>query len=315
MRALALAGVVVTALGTAPRASEAFVGRKLPVRPLFVLTGYSPERPFQQPTDLALDARHRILYVADPGERQIVAFSRQGVPAFVVGAGPAFEPVSLAVNGGGELVVADRGANSIRVFDASGKPESELKLADLGAREPLRIGRIALDRNDKLYVVDRANCEVLVFDQSRQLQARFGTRGEGEGRFKAPEDIAVDRFGRIYVSDSLAAPVQVFDPAGKYLYQIGRHGEGPDDLLRPAGLHLDRFDQLWLVDTNRHTIGVYDRFGMLLRQFGEFGQTEGKFFYPVAVAVDGLGCIYVLEQQGRRLQVLAFDDPLERFTP
>jgi len=282
---------------------------------LFAVTGFAPGQPFTRPAELAVDARHRVLYVADPGAHRIVAFSLQGVPAFVIQPDREFDPESLVVDGGGQLQVLDSRANSLRVFDASGQEQSALKLADQGGLAGGQLGRMALAKDGRLYVVDRAGARVLVLDRTRRLEAVIGGRGDLKGQLKRPEDVAIDRFGRLYVTDSLGVPVQVYDPTGRCLYRFGRHGEAGDEFSFPTALFIDRWDQIWVVDTHRHRVTVSDRFGTLLGAFGQFGQMRGQLVYPIDVVVDGLGRVYVLEREGQRLQVFTLDNPLGRFTP
>jgi hypothetical protein len=57
---------------------------------------------------------------------------------------------------------------------------------------------------------------------------------------------------------------------------------------------------------------VTDRFGRPLYAFGEFGQVRGQLYYPVDFALDGLDRGYVLEREGRRVQVFSFGTQLGR---
>src|SRR5690606_1215276 len=81
---------------------------------------------FHEPLGLALDTAGARLAVADRGNRRVQVFELEGEGLSIVG-GPGGEveflgPVACAFAPDGSLVVADRDAHRVRVFDSSGAP-------------------------------------------------------------------------------------------------------------------------------------------------------------------------------------------------
>jgi sugar lactone lactonase YvrE len=314
-RAIGAAALALVLIGllARPGPAQAVTTQTLPVQFLFEVSGYMPQHPFRKPAALAVDLNRRTMYVADPGDHSVVVLSLEGVPGFLLQCGPQFEPIGLALEHDGRLLVSDQSTGGIKVFGPSGQLDTEWDVAALSGLKDARAGRLYVDKAGLLYCVDQAQCRVLVFDAQQHLKLQFGSRGGRAGQFQMPEAVATDRFNRIYVTDSVGTPVQVFDARGHFLNSAGQHGQQPGQFLGPTALWIDRFDQVWVVDTEQHQITVLDRFGFPLRQVGAFGQAQGQFYFPIALALDGLGRLFVAEREGRRVQVFTYADPLDQF--
>ncbi len=286
------------------------------LRPTYTLRGYRPADRFSAPEGLALDPRHRILYVADTGKGRVVGFSLQGLPKFVLTPAGITAPKSLAVDARGHLFIADKEAPTVVVVDAQGKTVRTLDLSTAGTAGPPRLRGIAVDPQGRLYLGDQAAGQVLVCDSEGQVLSRLGAPGDQRGQLKMVEDVALDRMGRVYVVDSVGAAVNVFDPRGKFLLRFGRVSAGEDDLQGPVALALDRHDQLWVVDGEGHRLQVSDGRGLPLRRFG--GDAPGStltFLFPSAVALDEQGHVYVAEQGADQVQVFSLREPFLPFRP
>ena len=312
--ALWSAGLVAVLIGLLAGEGEAATAPALSVQFLFEVSGYMPQRPFRRPAALAVDASRRVMYVADPEDHCVVALSLEGVPGYLLECGPQFQPIGLALQHDGNLLVSDQATGGLKVFGPGGQLQTEWDVAALSGLKQARAGRLWVDKAGLLYVVDQPDCRILVFDAQQHVRLQFGARGGRQGQFQMPEAVGTDRFGRIYVTDSVGTPLQVFDSRGHFLNSAGQHGQQPGQFLCPTALWVDRFDQVWVVDTEQHQITVLDRFGFPLRQFGVFGQAPGQLYFPIALALDGLGRLFVAEREGRRVQVFTYADPLDQFS-
>ncbi len=179
---------------------------------------------FRLPGGIARDASGS-LYVADTGNNLIRKISPLGeVSTFAgrdegyadgQGAAAKFKrPVGLALDGSGNLFVADAGNNRIRKISPSGAVTtlagSEGDYADgVGAAAMFRDpGGIAVDAGGNLIVADRGNFRIRKIDPSGNVTTLAGSDGlyaDGAGaaaKFAALYAIALDGNGNLYLSDS-----------------------------------------------------------------------------------------------------------------
>ncbi len=163
------------------------------------------------PRGIAVSPDGNSIYITDTGNKRVVRFDSQGNQVGVWGKegskeGEFIEPVGIAVNAQGEVIVADTGNRRLQVFDPAGtfvrafpvsgweEFYSEPYLAVLGA-------------------------DVLVTDSYNHRAARYagdkvvlswGKSGEDKGEFNRPIGIATDNQGGVYVADTLNHRIQKF---------------------------------------------------------------------------------------------------------
>lgn len=159
---------------------------------------------------------------------------------------------------------------------------------------------------------------------------RFGGDGIGAGRFKDNREVAIDGNGRIYSADYNGGRIQVFDSDGKFITQwiadprMNLYGLAADrkgnvfiannkgifayegesgkllqkvESVNPRGLAVT-LDGKIVYTTNKGIIVVDNNLKSLLdlKDAGERANAAGGFS---AVAVDGNGNIYALDQQNK----------------
>jgi serine/threonine protein kinase/DNA-binding SARP family transcriptional activator/streptogramin lyase len=139
-------------------------------------------------------------------------------------------PAGMAVDGHGDLYVADR-ANS-RVLLLAPKGSVMTPILILGA-DPHQYtfnhpSDVALDRAGNIYVADTRNNKIVELSPQGRLLRTWGTPGDGLGQFNQPSSLAVDAHGNVYVTDYFHDRVQKFSPAGTVLWAT--NGRRP---LRP----------------------------------------------------------------------------------
>ena len=128
----------------------------------------------------------------------------------------------------------------------------------------------------------------------------LGLKGVYKGQFtRACHAVACAPNGNVWVSD--ASGVQVFDDEGRYLSRVPVYGCF-------TCIAFDTNGQVFLCDTDNDRIvvcGCDD--GLFLRTFGTTGQGHGQFKRPFAVAVDGVGWLYITDLHNHRVQVVQRD--------
>ena len=176
---------------------------------------------------VAVAAASGDLYVADTNHNRILVYSPAGTllarfgansgdGSSGSGAGEFDHPAAVAVDGAGDMYVADTSNNRIVKLSPSGSPLAqwgERGAADGRFHSPTGI---ALDSAGNVYVVDSENNRVEVFDSNGHFLQKWGERGIGPGEFSQPSAIAVDCEGDVYVADTNNNRVERFDPVSPF---------------------------------------------------------------------------------------------------
>jgi DNA-binding beta-propeller fold protein YncE len=163
------------------------------------------------------------VYVADANHNRVLLYSPGGSLTAKWGAGAGDgssgdgqgefnHPAAVALDGEGDVYVADSANNRIVKLAAAGTVLGEWGSYGTGDgrfREP---AGVAVDGAGNVYVLDRGNNRVQVFDSSGRFLAKWGVRGTGLGEFSQPSAIAVDCNGDVYVADTNNNRVERFDP-------------------------------------------------------------------------------------------------------
>lgn len=164
------------------------------------------------------------IYVADSGHNRVLIYSptgtlqgrwgaAEGDGAAGRGPGQFDHPDAVAVDGAGDVYVADTDNNRIVKLSPGGAVLDEWGSRGTGVGRFRSPTGIALDAAGRVYVVDSENNRVQVFDAGGNPLARWGLRGVGLGEFSQPTAIAVDCNGDVYVADTNNNRVQRFEPA------------------------------------------------------------------------------------------------------
>jgi DNA-binding beta-propeller fold protein YncE len=250
-------------------------------------------------------------------------------------AGQLNSPRGLAIDGAGNLYVADAANQRVSVFGSDGTFIHAFGWGvDTGA----------------------SAFEVCTAASACQV----GTQGGGAGQLSNPQAVALDGAGGLYVTDQGNARISVFDttgpsfirafgwdvaePGGNTAFEVcptdgacraGVSGGGAGQLNFPAGLTNDGAGSLYVSDASNRRISVFDTaapsfthaFGWGVDtgasmfevcttasecQVGSNGGGAGQFDFPRAAALDGDGGLSVAEQSNNRVSV--FDTTGPSFT-
>jgi DNA-binding beta-propeller fold protein YncE len=242
------------------------------------------------------DSNAQLVHVLDMSTRQYQQWrpdtGKPPVSLFV-------QPVALAFDPGGRLLVADSAAAEIFVFDTAGTPAGTIGKGRL--KRPCGVAVEPASR--RIFVADAESHQIVVFSSDGQEAGRIGTRGSDLGQFNFPTNVAFDREGRLYVSDSLNFRIQVFSTALAPIRQIGKKGDLPGYFAQPKGIAVDANGHILVVDANFEAIQVFTGEGELLMSFGREGQGAGEFWLPSGICADPQGRLFVADSYNQRIQV------------
>ena len=194
--------------------------------------GLARNAALNSPTSVAVDAAG-ILYIADVGNHRVRRVDASGLIHLVAGTGsPGYggdggravdaqlaEPIAVAVDGSGNLYIADLRNHRVRRVDAGGRitTVAGTGLGGYGGdggpavNAPLNLpGDVAVDAVGNLYIADTSNDRVRRVDAVGTITTVAGTGSGGYGgdggpavraQLDAPVGVAVDGAGNLYISD------------------------------------------------------------------------------------------------------------------
>lgn len=212
------------------------------------------------------------------------------------------QPVGIAYDPGGRLLVSDSVAACIYVFNADGKYTGTIGNGHFMRPCGLTIHSITR----RIYVADSAAHQVVVLSANGQELVRVGKRGNLPGEFNFPISVAIDRQGRLYVADALNFRVQQIAPDMKTVQVFGRKGDAPGYFSQPKCVAVDNEDHVYVVDNQFESVQVFNSDGALLMDFGEEGRGPGQFWLPTGLFIDFGNRIWIADSYNRRLQVFDY---------
>jgi DNA-binding beta-propeller fold protein YncE len=249
------------------------------------------ERPWQhlpagftwgQVGGVAVDSRDR-LYVSQRVGPPVVVLDEGGAFVTAWGEGVIHDAHGIAVGPRDEVVVVDRDAHQVIVFDTDGNEQLRLGTQHRPALQaPFNHPTdAAIAEDGDIYVADGyGNSCVHRFSADGAHLSTWGRPGTGDGEFTTPHAVWVDG-DRVLVADRENDRVQVFDREGTFL-------EAWHDFHRPMGLYVDRAGMTYVTDQ-------IPRLSMLTRDGTLVGRCRPVLYTPHAVWGDSQGNLYLAD--------------------
>ena len=332
IRKITPGGVVTTFAGTAGWSGSA--------------DGTGAAARFNHPTSVAVDGSGNVL-VADSDNNTIRKITPAGMVTTLAGTAASrgsadgtgsvarfYSPSGVAVDGAGNVFVADSVYNTIRKITpagvvttlagtarAIGSPDGTGAAARFNAPEGL-----ALDDAGNVFVADSGNNKIRMITPGgvvTTLAGAAGTPGGADGtgtaaRFNGPQGVTVDRAGNVFVADSGNSTIRKITPAGVVTTLAGTaavcslqacSSGSADGTGAAAGFNLpesvavDGAGNVFVADYGNHTIRKITSAGVVTTfagTAGSYGSADGtgaaaRFNYPAGVAVDGSGNVFVAD--------------------
>lgn len=203
-------------------------------------------------------------------------------------------PLGVAVDGAGNVYVADNGNNRVVKLDAATRDQSVLPFSDLR----YAVG-VAVDGSGTVYVTDSYNERVTKLAAGEANQTVFKLERTG------PHGVAVDGAGNLYLADWIKD--RVLKVAAGTGAQTALPMTGLDG---PEGVAVDGSGNVYVADLGD---------GQVTKLTAETGvQTTVPFFglvKPWGVAVDGAGNVYVSDAGTGRVVRLAAETGSQSVLP
>lgn len=291
-------------------------------------------------TSLAVvtDAAHNV-YIADLGYHVIRKVSAAGVQSIFAGRGSAGfanaegtsaafdDPQGLAIDGAGNIYVADTDNNRIRKITPSGVVStyagSGVEGATDGAAANATFNRpvgVAADRFGNVYVGDAGNYTIRKISVNGIVTtfAGSGLNGYTDGaanvaKFNLPYSLTTDGAGNVYVADNSNHAIRKITPEGVVSTLAGGTYGSADgtgtaaSFAYPQGITADALGNIYVCDSNNHLIRKITPAGVVTTLAGNSsgGSYDGMgtlaaISYPRGIGYDTDGSLFLTENNGLR---------------
>jgi len=182
------------------------------------------------------------------------------------------DPTGVAVDGAGNVYVADNGNHRIRKVSPTGVVTtlagSTLGYAD-GTGAAAQFANpfgVAMDAAGNVYVADRDNNRIRKVSPTGVVTTLAGsTQGYADGtgaaaQFSSPTGVAVDAAGNVYVADRKNDRIRKVSPTGVVTTLAGSTQGYADDtgasakFANPTGVAVDSIGNIYVADRENHRI-------------------------------------------------------------
>lgn len=219
-----------------------------------------------------------------------------------IGGGSFAAPSSVAVDGAGNMYVADSGNNRVVAMVPSGTGYGAASTVLSGLSGP---AGVAADWNGNVYVADTGNSRVVMLPVAQEGFGAAVTIGTG---LSNPMGVAVDSAGNVYVADT----------GNNRVVELPRMGSGFGSLVvlgtgfnRPAGVAVDSARSLYIADTGN---GQVVKQSFTAGRYGAPTAVARSLVAPMGVAVDESLDIYIAETGNGRVVEIPWQAGANRYS-
>jgi len=236
-----------------------------------------------------------------------------------------YYPYDVAIDGSGDVFIADRSNQRIRKVDTSSNMTT---VAGNGNADTLRIAPNAAvaDSLGNVYFSNKNYVEEISSDGSTVTivagNGNSGFSGDGpatQNSLYSPFKLAFDSSGNLYIADTSNQRIRKVDTAGNMTTVAGNggagfSGDGPatsNSLNYPYGVAADANGNIYIADTNNSRIRKVDSSGNMTTVAGVGAPgfsgdggaaTSAALRNPESVAVDPGGNIYIADVGNNRIR-------------
>jgi DNA-binding beta-propeller fold protein YncE len=217
-------------------------------------------------------------------------------------------PAGIAVDGSGNVLVADSGNHRIQKFSNTGTFVTTWGSQGAGDGQFYYPRGVAVDASGNIYVADSGNQRVQKFTSDGTFLAKWGSYGSGNGQFTfGPFGVAVDGSGHVFTTDwdqmcypfwgceTISPRVQKFSDTGTFLTAWGSAGDGDGQFNTLYGVAVDGSGNVYVADWGNARVQKFTNTGSFILELGNYGSGDGQFTFPFAVAVDSHGHVFVTD--------------------
>ena len=297
-----------TMLPDNPQPVDAYAGIKRVMKPDRIIRAGG----LNAPRNMAI-GKDGSIYVADTGNSRIVKYNSKGefvttwgsrTPGGQTPAAPGtfVEPWGIAVDGDGNILVADTWNHRIQKFDSVGKFLLQWGVTGVAADGLDRMWGprdLAVAPDGKIYVTDTGNKRVVAF--SSEGKGLFEFKASGDAKLDEPVGIVVGPNGNVYIADTWNTRVAIFTPDGNYVSSFLVQGWKSDSIDDKPYLVVGSDNRIYVTDPEGYRVVVFSTDGKPLFVIGQYGPDEGSFGLPNGIGLDPNDGLWIADAGNNRL--------------
>ena len=211
-------------------------------------------------------------------------------------------PRHIAFAKTGEMLVCEKGANSMAVFDRNHRL---LRSFGNTGPEKTRLNEprgVAISSDNTVFVVGGNHC-VKTFTLEGQFIASVGSKGSGQLQFQTSFAIAYNHTNnRVYVCDTNNHRITILNHDLTFNGSFGSKGSEDGQFGEPDGISFNRAGNVLIADYLNNRVQVFNANGRHLSSITHTGAGE-RLEGPVSVVVAPNDWVYVVEYNCPRVSV------------
>ena len=307
-----------------------------------------------QPVTAAFDGSGN-MFIADTGNNRIRKVTSSGTISTVAGNGAIGfsgdggaatsaalnSPRGVAVDGSGNIYIADTGNSRIRKVSSSGVIATIAGTGvagfagDGGPAANAQFSSpqgVAVDGSGNVYISDRGNARIRVINASGVISTIAGTGVPGFGgdngpatsaQLNIPAGIALDGSGNLFIADQVNQRIRKMAVSGGTITTVagngtqGFTGDGAAatnaELSNPQGVGVDSSGNIYIADTGNSRVRKVEGANISTvagtatpGSIGDGGAAkDAQLFFPNGVVVNS-NKLYIVDTGNNRVRVVAF---------
>ena len=184
-------------------------------------------------------------------------------------------PYGVAVDGSGNVYIADPHNSAIKEWSASTQQVATLASSGLSYPQGVAVGG-----SGNVYIADTNNSAIKEWSASTQQVTKLVSSG-----LSNPTGVAVDGFGDVYIADYGNSAIKEWSAPTQQVTTLMSSG-----LSNPAGAALDSSGNVYIADTNNSAIKEWSASTQQVTTLVSSGLSN-----PHGVVVDGSGNVYIAD--------------------